>query len=69
MNRIPGVLFTLVVAVAIAPLAAQEPSARFEVDTRILDVGEVVRGEVVEATFTIGNSGDATLEIIDAVPG
>ncbi len=68
MRRISGV-FVAVIMVATAPIAAQEAEPRFEADTRILDLGEVVRGEVVEAEFTIGNSGTAVLEIIDAVPG
>ena len=72
MKRMAGLFLAIWVSVLV-PLAAQDvsrpPEARFEVDTTILDLGEVVRGEVVVAEFTIGNSGEAVLEIIDAVPG
>jgi hypothetical protein len=49
---------------------AQAPAVpRFEVDQKIIDLGEMIRGEVAEAVFVIRNGGGAALEILDAHPG
>ncbi|MDX1388202.1 MAG: hypothetical protein R3344_03380 [Acidobacteriota bacterium] len=68
MRCLSGILLVVVLA-AWTPAGAQEAEPRFEADTRLIDLGELVRGDVVEAEFTIGNSGGAVLEIVDAVPG
>lgn len=48
---------------------AERPSGRLEIDTDVVDVGNVVRGEVVTGTFLLKNTGDETLKILSAKPG
>jgi hypothetical protein len=40
-----------------------------EVRERVVDLGQVNRGETVVARFALANVGDATLRIIRAKPG
>jgi hypothetical protein len=52
-------------------LSAQEPAAgpQMVFETETVQMGQVVRGEVVEAEFVYRNEGDAPLNILRAKPG
>jgi hypothetical protein len=56
-------------------MAQTEPTAqavtppRLEVEAETIDLGEVIRGEVVVASFVIRNTGGETLRILKAKPG
>jgi len=51
------------------PAGTSEARPRLEIEERIARLGEVAKGEVVEARFTLRNTGDATLLILRAKPG
>jgi len=58
------------------PAAAQAQPAgevaappRMEIEKEVVDLGEVIRGEVVVASFSIRNVGGETLRILKAKPG
>jgi len=42
---------------------------RMEVEKEVVELGDVVRGEVVVASFAIRNVGGETLRILKAKPG
>ena len=42
---------------------------RMEVENEVVELGNVVRGEVVVASFAIRNTGGETLRILKAKPG
>ncbi len=46
---------------------ASGPEIRFEAEA--LELGEAVRGELLEATFVYHNEGDQPLKILKAKPG
>jgi len=46
---------------------ASGPEIRFEAEA--LELGEAVRGELLEATFVYHNAGDQPLKILKAKPG
>ena len=54
-------------------VSAQPPrgagTPRIDVSAPTQDLGLVPRGQAAEARFTIGNSGDAVLNILQAKPG
>jgi hypothetical protein len=58
-----------------APAAAAKPAAKpvaapkIEVNLETKDVGTVAKGQVIDATFTIRNTGGSDLIITDARPG
>ena len=60
-----------VAAAADAPVSAGVPAdgPRLKFDTVDLNLGDVVRGEDVVATFTYHNTGNAPLKILSAKPG
>ena len=50
--------------------AATEPvGARVEVERLEIDLGQISRGATVEARFTLRNTGDRDLHILEAKPG
>jgi hypothetical protein len=53
-----------------APTAAPtDPAPRLEVDALEVQLGEIVRGQKVEAGFELRNAGEGTLRIERAKPG
>ncbi len=54
-------LLTALAALAAVPAFAQAP--KMVVDQMVLDFGTVTQGVTVDATFTLRNQGDATLEV------
>jgi hypothetical protein len=48
---------------------APEPAPRLEVDALEVQLGEIVRGQKVEAHFELRNTGQGTLRIERAKPG
>jgi len=52
---------------AVAPTT--EPAPRLEVDALEVQLGEIVRGQKVEARFELRNAGEGTLRIERAKPG
>lgn len=50
---------------------AQEtaPAPRLVLETNLIDLGQLVRGESAEARFALRNEGDAVLRILRAKPG
>ncbi len=52
-------------------LIAQNPAVgpRIGLDDETVELGQVVRGKVVEAEFVYRNDGDAPLRILRAKPG
>jgi len=45
------------------------PAPRAVVETREIDLGQVVRGESAEARFELRNDGDEVLRVLRAKPG
>jgi hypothetical protein len=68
-------LIALALGTATLPVRAEESEAavpsgpRIEVEESEIDLGVISKGAPAEATFTLRNSGDQTLEIIRAKPG
>ena len=58
---------TLLVAGMASTAATAGPV--LEVEQRELHVGEIVRGELIEAEFTLRNAGDQVLRIDRVKPG
>jgi len=55
-----------------AASASEAPAAaapRLEIDKPILDLGDVVRGQVATAVFELRNAGDAVLRVLNVKPG
>ena len=48
---------------------AAKPGGKLQVDSPLVDVGEVVRGQEAKATFLLKNSGDGVLKVLSARPG
>lgn len=46
-----------------------QAAPRFEAEQPTVDLGEVTRGEIVEAEFAFSNPGDTTLRITRVNPG
>lgn len=74
MNRL-GIraILTLLAAIAVSPLAAQEepaavPAPKVEAVEAIKDLGIVPKGDQVQATFELRNVGTALLEIHEVRP-
>jgi hypothetical protein len=73
--RIDSVLALLCLVFGSWAFAAEEvqvktasgPEIRFEAES--LELGEAVRGELLEATFIYHNAGDQELKILKAKPG
>lgn len=49
--------------------AADPTGPRLKFDATELDLGDIVRGQDIVATFTYHNVGDAPLHILSAKPG
>ena len=69
-----GALLLLIGTVPPALAAGDDPVAvagypRAEVPEEVVDLGQVVRGEVREATFAVRNAGKAALHILHVAPG
>lgn len=60
------VILTLIAATV--PAAAADGAPRATVPSPILDLGDVVRGETIQADFEIRNEGTAPLEITEVRP-
>lgn len=61
---------TAVAPAAPAPEAlAAESSGRLAIAKEVVDLGDVVRGEVATAVFELQNTGQGELRILDAHPG
>ena len=70
-KRFPrSALFCLLAALP-GLLLAQDPAIgpRIGFDAETVQIGQVVRGKVVEAEFVYRNDGDAPLRILRAKPG
>lgn len=52
-----------------AAVPTTEPAPRLEVDALEVQLGEIVRGQKVEAQFELRNAGEGTLRIERAKPG
>jgi len=58
-----SLLTLLTAAQLVPPVEAAEPAAVIE--NPVVDVGVVAKGESIEQVFTVSNSGDGVLEILD----
>jgi len=56
-------------AAADPDVAILEPAPRLEIDVLEVQLGEIVRGQIVEARFELRNTGSGTLRIERAKPG
>lgn len=52
-----------------SPAAESAPAPRLVLDSKVIDLGRLVRGESAEASFALRNEGDAVLRILRAKPG
>jgi hypothetical protein len=52
-----------------APEEGSQPAPRLVVESKEIDLGQLVRGESAEASFALRNEGDAVLRILRAKPG
>lgn len=55
-----------------AEVAAQAPpgsSGQISIEKEVLDVGDVIRGQMLTAVFTVRNTGKDVLKILEAKPG
>ena len=52
-----------------ASSAAPTPVPRVEVEAEEIDLGEVARGDTVEARFLLRNTGERELRILEVKPG
>ena len=66
-RSVPRCALVVLLLLAACSLAAAGPRA--VVEQTGVDLGEVVRGETVEAVFEISNAGDETLRILKVKPG
>ena len=66
-------MFRLICVLAALPgrLSAAEPAVGPQIvfETETVQMGQVIRGEVVKAEFVYRNDGDAPLTILRAKPG
>lgn len=68
-------IFVSVAALMVMPSFADEPPAEpapapsIEIDGTEIDIGQVVRGETAEGSFTVRNTGNAELKIQRVKPG
>jgi hypothetical protein len=75
IGRISSILVLLCLAFGASAFAGEQvqvkaasgPEIRFEAES--LELGEAVRGELLEATFIYHNAGDQELKILKAKPG
>jgi hypothetical protein len=70
---VPAVLLATAILASCVPVSAQglplRPGPRLQVETPQVDAGQVDKGDVIEATFVLRNTGDAPLHILKARPG
>ena len=65
----------IAVAACLVAVAQSQPAGevaappRMEIEKEVVELGDVVRGEVVVASFAIRNVGGETLRILKAKPG
>ena len=52
-----------------APAATPAQAPHIEFEVKEINLGKVVRGEMVEGAFTVRNTGSAVLEIVKVKPG
>lgn len=52
-----------------SPATVSTAAPRLVLDTEVIDLGQLVRGESAEASFALRNEGDAVLRILRAKPG
>ena len=49
--------------------AEQTAAPRIEIEGSEIDIGQVIRGEAAEGSFTVRNTGSSSLQILRVKPG
>ncbi len=69
MNRTSRIVLLAAVLIAVAAIPTAAAGPRAVVETPKIDLGQVPRGDSVEARFVIRNDGDEVLRILKVKPG
>ncbi|HKQ61365.1 MAG TPA: DUF1573 domain-containing protein [Candidatus Polarisedimenticolaceae bacterium] len=69
--RVRGIVVCLAALAVVGSIRAAEDAAhgRLQVESDLVDIGDVVRGQPATATFVLKNVGSAPLKVLDAKPG